>query len=227
MRSLMYHGLGDAAGRYTVTEDMFQEHCRLLAGRDDVVVTFDDGHASQMRAATFLEEHGLTATFFVSTADLNKPGFLTSDQVLELFRRGHRIGAHGHTHRFLTGCRRGLLEEELVRPREILTGLLNDTPTELSFPGGRFNGQVLQAAAEAGYQNAWSSEPGTWSSPGPVLRQGRDAVLNNWSVKTMARWLAGRQDTWRAWRYRLLGGAKRVVGDRAYHRMTAHERPVD
>lgn len=103
----------------------------LFAGRwrdgpvDRVLVTFDDGLASNYEAAAWLERVGVAAAFFVvpslvdrtmaeylrfherrgvrAHAPLSAPGAsgLASAQVREMRAMGHRIGAHNFAHRDL------------------------------------------------------------------------------------------------------------------------------
>src|SRR5690606_26471532 len=96
-------------------------------GRDRLLLTFDDGDASNFQAAVRLAERGLQAIFFVVPSwidrtveqylayhesrgvkahDLSGPfgrqrRALTTSQLREMAAMGHRIAAHNHAHRSL------------------------------------------------------------------------------------------------------------------------------
>lgn len=68
-----------------------------------VLLTFDDGHASNYHYAyPLLREYGIKAIFFVTSDFISsRPGFLTWDMICELSKEGMVIGSHGKTHLFL------------------------------------------------------------------------------------------------------------------------------
>ncbi len=64
-----------------------------------VMITFDDSDATQWtEALPVLQQHGFTATFFIMTVALDKPYYLSSEQVWALDRMGMTIGAHTWDH---------------------------------------------------------------------------------------------------------------------------------
>src|SRR5439155_22231736 len=121
---LIYHCLGvvvradvdDREGKYWVSPASF---VRLLAmlreggyrvvplydfwtddgderlGRPPVVLTFDDGRATDYEIAfPLLLAAGVGAEFFLNTATIGQPGHLTWDQVVEMPRPGLSFQAH-------------------------------------------------------------------------------------------------------------------------------------
>ena len=67
-----------------------------------VSLSFDDGWDSQQTAATMLAAHGLTGTFYVNSANIGQPGYLTWGQVATMNAGGNEIGGHTLTHPDLT-----------------------------------------------------------------------------------------------------------------------------
>jgi peptidoglycan/xylan/chitin deacetylase (PgdA/CDA1 family) len=64
-----------------------------------VLLTFDDASKGQVsRALPLLRAHHFTATFFVMTVVLGKPGWMTRADVRTLDRAGMTIGAHTWDH---------------------------------------------------------------------------------------------------------------------------------
>ena len=55
-----------------------------------VSLTFDDGWDSQQTAATMLAAHGLKGTFYVNSANIDQPGYLTWAQLTAMNAAGQR-----------------------------------------------------------------------------------------------------------------------------------------
>lgn len=129
-----------------------------------VVLTFDDGLASQARAAELLREHGLTATFYVSSGLLGRPGRMTWRQVGELARAGHEIGGHTLTHARLDRLPPQEQRREICADRRALTARGHDART-LAYPYGAAGPQTARIAAECGYLGARAGTAKTTADP--------------------------------------------------------------
>jgi peptidoglycan/xylan/chitin deacetylase (PgdA/CDA1 family) len=127
--------------------------------RKDLLITFDDGHESDLLvAAPELAERKLHAVFFIIASYLGRPGYLTRDQLVALRRQGFEIGSHGLTHTRLTHLSPAGLSNELVASKQQLEDLLQEPITSLAIPFGRYNDSVLEAAAAAGYRRIMTSD---------------------------------------------------------------------
>lgn len=162
---------GPLAARYKLEPDHFERHLDAVAAAATVglwdpaepggaVLTFDDGGASALHAADALERRGWRGHFFITTGRMGTPGFLGPEGVRELAERGHRVGGHSHTHPTYFGrLSRAEQLDEWRRSREALGELLGEAPAGASVPGGFFNPNVAETAAEAGYGWLMTSEP--------------------------------------------------------------------
>ena len=182
--ALMYHDVcsgneasgfeGPDAQLYKITPARFEQHLHALAESDrDVTVvkewdqrsfatflTFDDGGSSAMRAAEMLEVKGWRGHFFVTTEKIGSRGFLTKGQIAELFRRGHVMGSHSHSH----PLRMSRLTEEQIydewgRSSDILSEILGSRVDVASIPGGMYSKQVARLASSSGIEYLFTSEP--------------------------------------------------------------------
>src|SRR5208282_5965625 len=117
------------------------------------LLSFDDGTLDHFEVVLpILEQHHLRAVFFVPTAKLNCPGYLTSSQAEELSRAGHTLGLHGHEH-----LRLDRLTEEDVRvqmeiSRRILGELSGSKAVMFAPVGGYLDRRVRAGALECGVQ---------------------------------------------------------------------------
>jgi peptidoglycan/xylan/chitin deacetylase (PgdA/CDA1 family) len=140
--------------------------------RIPAVLTFDDGGVSfHTLIADRLEALGARAHCFVSTDYIGEHGFLTPQQIRELDARGHVIGTHSSSHpsRFsaLTSAE---MRREWADSRQRLEDILDHPVTVGSVPGGYFSRAVAEAAAAAGLQTLYTSEPTTKPSMVDGLR---------------------------------------------------------
>lgn len=185
MRTLMYHDIasraqreqvgfpGPLAARYKLDPAAFEEHLdalasaglevETLAGDESspaVALTFDDGGSSALQAATALEHRGWRGRFFITSARIGTAGFLSAEELRELHRRGHLIGSHSHTHPTYMGkLTRAELDREWAQSRATIGEILGAPPRAASVPGGYLSTAVVAAAAAAGYELLFTSEP--------------------------------------------------------------------
>ena len=185
MHTLMYHDIarraeredvgfpGPLAARYKLEPDAFEAHLDALAATGlevrtldageaapAVTVTFDDGGASAPLAGAALERRGWRGQFFVTSSRIGTPGFMSPEQLIELSRRGHLIGSHSHSHPTYMGrLTRAQLDEEWARSRAAIGEILGAAPRTASVPGGYLSSEVIAAAAAAGYELLFTSEP--------------------------------------------------------------------
>ena len=129
----------------------------------DVIITFDDGHGSNLHlAAPLLVERKLPAYFFVTTDFIDKRAhFMSSEELGQLSRMpGMCIGSHGTSHRFFDDLTPEESLRELNDSRTFLEQVCGCACRSMSFPGGRFTPGVLSQLKSAGYTQWFGSELG-------------------------------------------------------------------
>ena len=131
-------------------------------GRAPVLFSFDDGFLSNLRAAEILAERGIRAQFFVCPGIVDLEGdaqrlaiaakvfrgrvlpddlgperrLMTWDEIARMDAMGHRIGAHGATHRRLSDLEGTELEDEVAGSGERLREMLGTKADWFAFPFG-------------------------------------------------------------------------------------------
>jgi peptidoglycan/xylan/chitin deacetylase (PgdA/CDA1 family) len=131
------------------------------AKAEAVRLTFDDGGISYYTiVADRLEALGVRAYCFISTDFIGQPRFLNVFQIRDLDSRGHLIGTHSASHpaRF-SALESDAMRQEWSTSRRILEDIVGHTVAVGSVPGGYFSNDVARAAAEAGLQLLFNSEP--------------------------------------------------------------------
>jgi peptidoglycan/xylan/chitin deacetylase (PgdA/CDA1 family) len=124
-----------------------------------VVVTFDDGYASNLHAVPILEELDWPATIYPTLCSIESQepwdergnGVpLTWDQLEDLAESGWEVGSHTVRHRRLSQLSQSDLERELVDSRTALLKRFDRCDT-IAYPHGDADRRVAEAADAAGY----------------------------------------------------------------------------
>ena len=145
-----------------------------------LVLTFDDGDATQARvAAPILQAHGWRAIFFVTAGYVGRPGMMTWDDLRRLRAMGMEIGSHGLEHQWLTRVSEEVARRELVESKRRLEEEIGAAVGWFAFPGGAWHPRLEPWVAQAGYVGAATSEAGyvtlgqrPWALPRLVMRRG-------------------------------------------------------
>ncbi len=207
---------GPGPAHYRVTWETFVEHLdRIgeLLGTPPVIfddvpaadwvspacsLTFDDGAAGALDVGEELRRRGWCAYFFVTTGLIGSAGFVDADAIRALDAMGHVIGSHSVTHplRMAALPPQDLLYEWQASV-ETLSALLGREIRTGSVPGGSYGRHVAAAAARAGIDTLFTSEPvRTARHVSDCLVIGRYAIRENTSAWDAARAAAGSRSPW-------------------------------
>jgi peptidoglycan/xylan/chitin deacetylase (PgdA/CDA1 family) len=131
------------------------------AGAGAVLLTFDDGGVSAYEAvAGMLEQHGWRGYFFITTDWIGRPGFLQAEQIRELDRRGHVVGSHSCSHPTRMAHEPwDRLLAEWKGSTDRLAAIVGHAVKVASVPGGYYSRRVAEAAAAAGIETLFTSQP--------------------------------------------------------------------
>lgn len=138
-----------------------------------IAITFDDGFADNYENAfPVLKEHGFTATMFIVSRLVGKTnewmqeeGFparklLGWEKLKDMSENGITIGSHTRTHPSLIDIEVGSARQEILNSKPELEDALGKPVRYFAYPYGRFNQQIEELVAEAGYLGACSTRSG-------------------------------------------------------------------
>lgn len=147
-----------------------------------VAFTFDAGYASDTRAASILEAHGMRGTFYVVTGQLRQGSFyadyLSSQDVANLSTRGHEIGSMGVTQVDLTTVDATRLRTELADSQSALRTITGRAVNDFAYPYGAVNDAVASATSSyyasgrviSWYATDFASSVDAYHVPGFLVR---------------------------------------------------------
>ncbi len=163
-------------GGYTpVTAAAFIDHLQFGAALPErpALLTFDDGSVTHHSVALpVLGELGFPATFFPMTVVLDKPDWLSSDQLRDLDRAGMTIGAHTWDHQRVDRLTGDQWATQLDQPRAQLAEVLGHPVDLLAYPFGVWSQEALSHVATVGYRAAFQlSDPQDAAQPLLTIRR--------------------------------------------------------
>jgi peptidoglycan/xylan/chitin deacetylase (PgdA/CDA1 family) len=170
---------GPGAAKYKLSRPKFEEHLASIAkirdtppstahelanGSDQTLpflLTFDDGGESAVTCvADLLEKYRWRGHFFITAGQINRKGFLNTEQIRFLRRKGHVIGSHSFSHPVrMSHCSKQELTDEWTGSIKILSEILGEQVDTASVPGGYYSNRVGETAAAAGVRVLFNSEP--------------------------------------------------------------------
>ena len=154
-----------------------------------IVLTFDDGYQDNYtQAAPILESFGFRGIFFIVTDWIGKPGWMTWEQVRDLQRRGHTIGAHSVTHRFLTAMSLAEAKDEIYNSKKLIEERLGQSIHFFCYPAGRFNTAIENLVQQAGCRAAFTNAPGWAFSNRDVFALKRIRISDNYNTPLQFGW---------------------------------------
>lgn len=186
---------------------------RLGSGNRHLLLTFDDGGASALRAADMLEHYGWFGHFFIITALIGTPCFLSKPDLRELHARGHLVGSHSHSHPdVFRQLQPTQMREEWARSRQILEDVLGARVIAAAIPGGHGSHLTERTAATAGYMYLFTSVPTQrpWRTDG-MLCLGRVCPKRGTPVSRIARLASGRGLGRELWLWRAKSAARACI----------------
>ncbi len=236
---LMYHALYKTQPEptvsaedapYAVSEDAFKRQLDAIVDRrdsdaatdGDILITFDDGHASNLDIALpLLCERSLTAVFFITTGFTgSREHFCDASMLSELSSAGMTLGGHGHTHAFFDDLDDAAALSELRQSHAALSALARDGSVDcMSFPGGRYHPRTLELARQAGYLRLFGSTVALAGPEGVDQVVPRVAIRRNTPLDEYRR-MIGPDHAWYASVRRsqtVKHTLRRVLGNRIYH----------
>lgn len=174
------------AGYHTIMPNQLYEYLVHDAPLPDkpVMITFDDTREEQYTlGAAEMKKYGFKGVYFVMTVAINRPKYLTKEQIKDLSDSGNVIAAHTWDHNMVTKYSGNDWNIQLNKPKAKLEEIIGKPVTYFAYPFGLWNPTVIPEIKKSGYQMAFilstkrdANDPlytirriivsGTWSAEG-------------------------------------------------------------
>lgn len=145
-----------------------------------IVLTFDDGYVDNYTdALPILEKYHMKATLFMIADDIDQPGFLTKEQLLDMEKKGYQVQSHTYSHRSLKTLSRDEQRDEFVVSKAILGEVMHHDIKYIAYPGGFTTPDTDDVMKDAEYLMGFTVKPGN-AIPGTDLYElPRQAIFHN------------------------------------------------
>jgi peptidoglycan/xylan/chitin deacetylase (PgdA/CDA1 family) len=149
-----------------------------------VMITFDDTQESQyIYGATEMAKYGFKGVYFIMTISINRPRYMSKEQIKSLSDSGHVIASHTWDHHMVTKYAGDDWDTQLVKTKQQLQAITGKPVDYFAYPFGLWNEEAIKEIKNRNYQMAFSLSgkrdslnplytvrrmivPGTWSAPG-------------------------------------------------------------
>jgi peptidoglycan/xylan/chitin deacetylase (PgdA/CDA1 family) len=156
-----------------------------------VMLTFDDNVGDQMTIAEpILKELGFKGVFFIMTVTLNKPGYMSKEQVKKLHDEGHVIGSHTYDHQNMRKLPDSLWVVQVDKPQKQLKDITGADVKYFAYPFGLWKPENIPALQKRDLKAAFQlTEKRDTTAPLYAIR--RMIVPGGWSGTQMLKCMKG------------------------------------
>lgn len=173
------------SGYQTVLPDQLYEY--LAFGKPlppkPVMLTFDDTDEEQFTiGAKEMDKYGFKGVFFIMTIAINKPRYMSSEQIKQLSENGHAIESHTWDHKMVTKYEEGDFKNQMIKPKKTIEDITGKSALYFAYPYGIWSKKVFPLLKEADFKLAFILSTKRDSTE-PLFTVRRMIVPTQWSTK--------------------------------------------
>ena len=149
-----------------------------------VMISFDDTDEEQYRiGAAIMNQYNFKGVYFIMTISINRPRYMSKDEIKNLSDSGHVIAGHTWDHHMVTKYAGADWDSQLVKPQAQLKAITGKPVEYFAYPFGLWNAAAIPELKSRGYKLAFILStkrddadplytirrmivPGTWSTAG-------------------------------------------------------------
>lgn len=212
---LCYHRIANnkPPSDYNVTIPAFKEQLKMLAdsGYHSILpdqlydyltkgvslpakpflISFDDTRKEQYSiAAAEMEKYNFKGVFFVMTISINRPNYMTSEELKELSEKGHVIGAHTWDHQNVKKLKEADWVAQIEKPNERIQAITGKPVTYFAYPFGLWNDTAIAHIKKYSFKAAFQLSAKR-SETEPLFTIRRTLVPGTWSAQKLLNRMTG------------------------------------
>ena len=175
------------SGYHTILPDQLYDY--LLYGSPlpakPVMISFDDTRLDHYTVALAeLNKYGFKGVFFIMTVSLNRPGYMTKEQVKQLADEGHAIGLHTWNHKNVKTFTKEDWSIQVTKPRDQLKAITGKPIDYFAYPFGLWDKPGVDKIKGHGFKAAFQLSARRDESF-PLFSIRRIIVPGEWKLLTM------------------------------------------
>jgi peptidoglycan/xylan/chitin deacetylase (PgdA/CDA1 family) len=180
------------SGYHTILPDQLYDY--LLKGTPlpsrPIMISFDDSRSEQyVIASEEMKKYGFKGVYFIMTVSLGRPGYMTKEQVKQLFDNGNTIGSHTWDHGNVKTYQAADWEKQIDKPAQQLEKIIGKRPEYFAYPFGLWDNEAIEQIKQRGYKAAFQlSAKRNEDNPQFTIR--RMIVPGEWSTYTLQKWIS-------------------------------------
>ncbi len=149
------------------------------------MLTFDDTDLDQFTLAKpVMDEYRFKGVFFIMTVALNKPRYMTKEQVRQLSDEGHIIGSHTWDHMNVKKFGESDWPIQVDKPLKQLEEITGKPVRYFAYPFGLWKPEVIPGIQERHFEGAFQLSAKR-DEKNPLFTVRRIIVPGQWSAETM------------------------------------------
>ena len=189
--------LADSGYKTILPDDLYEYlvHGATLPPKP-VMLTFDDNDKEQFTIGeTEMKKYGFKGVYFIMTISINRPRYMSVEELKQLSDSGHAIEGHTWDHHMVTKYTHATWDTQLVKPQKRLEAITGKPIKYFAFPFGLWNQAAIPELKSHGYKMAFilstkrdSTEPlftirrmivpGQWTPQGMIKAMNQTFHLN-------------------------------------------------
>jgi len=152
-----------------------------------VMLTFDDTDEEQFTIGSKeMEKYGFKGVYFIMTISINRPRYMSKEQLKQLADNGNAVEAHTWDHHMVTKYQGDDWEKQLIQPKKKVEEITGKPALYFAYPYGVWNKAAIAEIKKDGYKMAFSLATKRDSTE-PLYTIRRILVPGQWSVNGLLR----------------------------------------
>ncbi len=150
-----------------------------------ILITFDDTREEQFSiGAAEMKKYGFKGIFFVMTVSINRPGYMSKEQIKSLSDSGNIVAAHTWDHHMVTKYTGEDWNLQLVKPKAKLEEIIGKPISDFAYPFGLWNTAAIPEIKKSNYKMGYILATKR-DTTDPIYTIRRIIVSGTWSTEGM------------------------------------------
>lgn len=147
-----------------------------------IMLTFDDTDEEQFSIGyNEMKKYGFKGVFFIMTVSINRPHYMTKEQIKQLSDDGNAVESHTWDHHMVTKYKGDDWNIQFIKPRKTIEDITGKPANYFAYPYGVWNEAAFPELKKAGFKMAFNLSTHR-DSIQPLYTIRRMLVPTQWSI---------------------------------------------